>query len=278
MIWLLLFLSSSVRLQPDYWCPMHLDVRSTTPGKCPICAMDLVPIPPRRLGEYRTDVSAIGSRRATGLRVQITDPDGKPVTGLAIVHERPLHLFIIGRRLDFFAHVHPQASRSVKGRFEVAQELPPGEYVAIADFLPAGGEPQMVHRAFVTPGYNGPLMAQPPELARGPSEVVVDGVRVAIDAHDLRPRRERVIRFTLSDAVTGAPIADLEPYLGAPAHLLIVNAALTDAIHAHPEQVTNATAAIEFRPLMPVEGSYKLWVQFQRAGKVSTAAFVVNIQ
>lgn len=28
-----------------YWCPMHPEVRSTTPGKCPICKMNLEPMP-----------------------------------------------------------------------------------------------------------------------------------------------------------------------------------------------------------------------------------------
>jgi Cu(I)/Ag(I) efflux system membrane fusion protein len=29
-----------------YWCPMHHEVKSPDPGQCPICHMDLVPIPP----------------------------------------------------------------------------------------------------------------------------------------------------------------------------------------------------------------------------------------
>jgi Cu(I)/Ag(I) efflux system membrane fusion protein len=29
-----------------YWCPMHHEIRSPDPGQCPICHMDLVPIPP----------------------------------------------------------------------------------------------------------------------------------------------------------------------------------------------------------------------------------------
>jgi hypothetical protein len=37
-------LSSSPE-EKDFTCPMHLEVRSTTPGKCPKCGMDLVPAP-----------------------------------------------------------------------------------------------------------------------------------------------------------------------------------------------------------------------------------------
>jgi hypothetical protein len=28
---------------PIYICPMHRDIRQSTPGKCPKCGMDLVP-------------------------------------------------------------------------------------------------------------------------------------------------------------------------------------------------------------------------------------------
>ena len=54
---------------PDVlWCPMHPDVRAGSPGKCPICAMDLVPDPaaasrpvPRRCG---ADPGGARARRA----------------------------------------------------------------------------------------------------------------------------------------------------------------------------------------------------------------------
>ena len=32
-----------------------------------------------------------------------------------------------------------------------------------------------------------------------------------------------------------------------------------------------------FTPLIPRAGRYKMWVQFQRGGKVSTASFVIDV-
>jgi hypothetical protein len=29
---------------PEFTCPMHPEVRSTTPGKCPKCGMKLIPV------------------------------------------------------------------------------------------------------------------------------------------------------------------------------------------------------------------------------------------
>jgi hypothetical protein len=262
-----------------YWCPMHLDVRSSAAGKCPICGMTLVPIPPPRLGEYRMDVAATPARGGgiSRLRITLRDPEtDRAVTSLATIHERLLHLFIIDRSLQFFRHVHPDAIGG--GTFDLREPLPPGEYVVIADFLPQGGASQMVQRAIVTPGYRGPLFPAPPDLSGDTAtERTVNGVRVQLDAKNLKAGREAVLRFTLSDAATGTPVTDLEPFLGAPGHMLIVNADLTGADHVHPEEPAARGPSITFQPLLPAGGLYKLWMQFQRRGTVATVPFVIPV-
>jgi hypothetical protein len=265
---------------PDaYWCPMHLDVRSSAPGKCPICGMALVPIPPPRLGEYRMDVATTPARGGgiSRLRITLRDPEtDHPVTSLATIHERLLHLFIIDRSLQFFRHVHPDAIGD--GAFDLREPLPPGEYVVIADFLPQGAVSQMVQRAIVTPGYRGLLFPAPPDLsADTATERTTNGVRVQLDARNLKAGREAVLRFTLSDAMTGAPVNELEPFLGAPGHMLIVSADLTEVDHVHPEELTARGPSLTFQPLLPAGGFYKLWVQFQRRGTVATVPFVIPV-
>lgn len=295
---------ASAAARPDaFWCPMHLDQRSAAAGTCAICGMDLVPIPPVRPGEYRLEVGIVtavtshappgSAPRFSGLQLRVADPDGKPVTRFVTVHEHPLHLFVISRDLSYFRHVHPEELAATTGVYDGVfdidirdlGDMPPGPYMAIADVLPSGGTTQMLHRAFVTPRYTGPVFVAPPALAPGPSEVVVDGMRVRIEA-TLEARKTGSIRFTVTDAATGAPIQDLEPFLGAPAHLLIVIPDLTQSIHAHPETVARqnpgeggpAGATVAFELLMPAPGPYKLWVQVQRRGKVSTAPFVVSVR
>lgn len=122
-------------------------------------------------------------------------------------------------------------------------------------------------------------MAPVARPAAGPVEQTVDGVRIRLDPGDLQPRKPAALRFTLTDAATGMPIGDLEPFLGAPAHMLMVNADLTEAIHGHPEEYADAGAdrsIVTFDPLIPHAGVYKVWVQFQRKGRVLAAAFVVD--
>ena len=98
-----------------------------------------------------------------------------------------------------------------------------------------------------------------------------------MDAADLIAGRFGLLRFHLFNAATGTPIADLEPYLGAPGHMLMTNATLTDTVHGHPEETGTRTPFITFKPLMPPPGVAKLWLQFQRNGKVTTASFVIDV-
>lgn len=267
---------------PDaYWCPMHPDVRSSAAGKCPICGMALVPIPPPRLGDYRMDVTttpAPGGRGVSRLRITVREPEtDRRVSSFATIHERLLHLFVIDRRLEYFRHVHPDPVG--EGVFELREQIPPGEYVVIADFLPQGGVSQMVQRAIVTPGYTGPLFPARPDLASDrATDRIAGGVRVQLDASGLKAGKEAVLRFTLTDAATGLPIGDLEPFLGAPGHMLIVNADLTEADHVHPEEPAARGPSITFQPLLPAGGFYKLWLQFQRRGTVVTVPFVISVE
>jgi hypothetical protein len=266
---------------PDaFWCPMHPDIRSSAPGKCPLCRMELVPIPPPRLGEYWMDVAvtaAPGGRGASKLRLTIEDPiTRRPVSSFATIHERLVHLFVIDRQLEYFRHVHPQ--RLADGTFELRENIPPGEFMVIADFLPMNGRAQMLQRAIVTPGYRGSLFPAVANLTPDIGlEKTGDGIRVSLQASGLKAGKEATLRFTLTDAVTKAPVTDLEPFLGAPGHMLLVNANLTDANHVHPEEPATTGPVITFQPLVPAPGLYKLWLQFQRRGTVTTVPFVVSV-
>ena len=269
--------------RPDtHWCPMHPGIRAAGSSTCPVCGMDMVPIPPPRVGEYALDVEASASRRkmekesAITLQLTVRDPqDGAVVTNFLKVHERPFHLFIVSRDLSTFVHAHPEQRDG--GVFVLDQVLTPGEYMLIADFLPVGGTPQVIHRAIVTPGYAGPLFNDPPKLAVTPEAQTIDGLRVRLEPGNVTALRRASLRFHVSDAATGAEVRDLEPYLGASGHLLLVNGNLTVALHGHPAGTQTAGPEILFDPVLPKAGPYKLWLQFQRKGRVVTVPFVIEV-
>jgi hypothetical protein len=251
-----------------YWCPMHPDVRSPDQGACHLCGMDLVAIPPPKIGEYDLDVTPLrGSQgETTGFDFAVREPGtGSPVTKFAVVHEKTFHLFVVSRDLAYFAHVHPEARPD--GTFRLQHALAPGPYMLIADFLPEGGTSQMVQKAVIVPGERRP---PPPADER-------HGLRVTLQTEDVAAARHGVLRFTVTDEATGAPVTDLEPYLGAPAHMLIVRSDLGDAVHAHPEEVETSGPTVSFHPVLPTAGEFRLWIQFQRRGRVSTHPFTLTV-
>jgi hypothetical protein len=228
----------------------------------------LVPAAAGNLVDVRATPTLTGAR----LRIAVKQDNGAGnVHKFAFVHEQPLHLWVVGEGLDFFAHEHPAAQPD--GVFMVDLALPrPGPYMAIVEFQPDPGVPQMVHQAFTTGTAFGRIAR--PVVDANPR--IVDGVRVTLDAAKVKAgaRQPLIVRF--EDAGTGAALTDLEPYLGAAAHLLAVSPDLTEAVHDHPAPETRG-AAIAFTPLLPRAGVMKVWIQFQRRGNVSTAPFVIDV-
>jgi hypothetical protein len=274
-------------LLAQFWCPMHPDERSDVRGTCAICGMRLVTMPPATFATYPVDLRVTPTLTGARLRLAVTNPasltprqgsgqtprpgSGQVVRRFSIVHERPMHLFIVGDGLEYFAHEHPVPQRD--GVFMLDARLPkPGPYMVIAEFLPEGATPQTFQQAFTT----GEAFARPANPAVDTAPRTVDGMRVSLDASKVVAGDTKPLTFRIEDAASGAPVTDLEPYLGAGAHLLVVPVDLTEAVHGHPTEDGHGPA-VSFAPLVPRAGRYKVWIQFQRAGNVSTAAFVIDV-
>jgi hypothetical protein len=215
--------------------------------------------------------------RASRLRFVIREPHGgKPVRSFTLLHERLLHLFVVSHDLSYFAHVHPEIRED--GTFEESVTLPrAGAYRLIADFAPEGGAPQLLQKTIVTAGYRGSLRAGDPPPVDA-ADKTIDGLRVALAASEPIAGREQLLTFEVKDAATGKAVSDLQPFLGAPGHLLIVGSDLLTAAHSHPVAELSGAAGPEvvFQVLFPREGVYRMWVQLQRAGRIVTAPFTVR--
>jgi len=293
MVWLVLLLTVALQTQvakpaqpsavvaPDrFWCPMHPNVRSPVEGTCPICKMTLVGISAPTVGEYRVEVVQLPAARGSGLsglQFAVSPPGSfSLVDSFTPIHDKPLHVFIVSRDLSYFAHVHPEFGH---GTWDVRHDVPAGEYMVVADFVPIGGTPQTVQRAIVTPGYNPPAISRLVEpRPTGGVAVVAGDVSVTMSADDLRAGKPATLTFAVSDSKSRTPVTDLEPYLAAPAHALLVSSDLTFAAHGHPEAAATTGPAVSFEFLMPTPGLYKLWLQVQRRGRVLTLPFVVEVK
>jgi len=200
--------------------------------------------------------------------------DGSPVEAFELTHEKLLHLIIVSKDLSYFNHVHPEYKGG--GVFEVANEFPAGgEYRMIADFQPAGGD-AMTKLAWLE--VEGEPARSAPVVLTDPLEATADGKRVSLRISSLAPDEESVLTFHVEDEVSGRPIADLEPYLGAIGHVVILSEDGERYVHAHAEKDQGSGPDARFEVIFPKSGVYKIWVQFQHQGQVFTASYAVQVR
>lgn len=83
------------------------------------------------------ETTTITPGEATGFRFTVTGPDGRPVTGYQVQHDKKLHFIVVSRDLGLFRHLHPEEAGD--GVWSVKLTLPAaGAYRAFADFAAEG--------------------------------------------------------------------------------------------------------------------------------------------
>lgn len=200
---------------------------------------------------------------STDFRFTVAGPDG-PLTDYDPTHERDLHLVVVRRDTTGFQHLHPVQDDA--GTWSTSLTLDrPGPYRVYADFAPAGEPARTLAVDVVVPGEYLPAPA-----AETTTTAPADGYDVAL-AGDLA---EGTLTFTVTR--DGRPVDDLEPYLGAGGHLVVLREGDLGYLHVHPVGEQASGPDVVFEAEAPSEGRYRLFLQFQHDGAVRTAAFAVD--
>lgn len=226
-------------------------------------------------GYLLTPVSAPAQARRTGdLSFRILGADGQALLSFATSHEKELHLIVVRTDGTGFRHVHPTMGDD--GTWSLPWEwAAAGTYRIYADFVPdvdGAAEPITLTR---TVEVAGRLTPAPPEAT---NTATVDGYTVDLTG-DAVAGSSSELTFTLSK--NGEPVTNLEPYLGAFAHLVALRDGDLAFLHVHPEgdePTTGETAGpdVGFLAELPTPGRYFLYLDFQINGKVHSAPFVVD--
>ena len=273
-----------------WFCPMHPDVTSDAPGKCRKCEMTLVQGNPFDTRDFELEVTTTPAAIQPGVPFRMTLQVRHPGTGAVIsefaeVHERRYHLFVISEDMTSFQHIHPV--QQPDGTWSLDVTVPnAGYYRVLSDFLPAGAAPQFISKPIVTAGFDGDAESQAAHLV--PDAVLsrtVDSVTAGVTMPEPLVAGEwGHMRFTLKDSATGQPVTDLQPYLGAFGHMLMMSEDMADYVHAHPVASPETDIArgvagpeVAFEGYMPRAGLYRAWTQFQRAGRLVTVPFTFRV-
>ena len=190
---------------------------------------------------------------------QIQDDDGMPVTSYDVKHEKELHLIVLGTQdLTDFQHVHP--TRAADGTWTAPLQLAPGTTYRLYADGSTGGTGFLATGDVFTAGDNPRARPLPEPATRDH----VDGLTVDLEQADGTA--------TLAVTRSGGSV-ELEPYLGALGHLVVIRVDDLAYLHVHPAE--GSTPVFSVAGLAP--GRYRYFFDFQVDGVVRTAAFTVDI-
>jgi hypothetical protein len=255
-----------------------------------------------------TEPVEVYAGQPTTLIFTVKDDVGTLVRDLQVSHEKPMHLLIVSEDLSEFDHLHPE--QVADGAFHITHTFPyGGNYRLYVDFRPFNADPVVDHFNLAVNGNVRPGVALIEDTT---SIKTIDGLRVTMTADKpLRPGGEAMLNFAVADASTNEPVTDLQPYLGALAHFVIISQDGMDFLHAHPMEKAEmngvhghhghgghqtrphrqhhdtmgtkpnapqvSASEVSAHTIFPRVGLYKVWAQFQRDGRVITIPFVVRV-
>ena len=258
------------------------------PAMSTMMTSDVAPVDAEDAG-VRIGLSApdgVAPGRPTHLVVTVTDEaTGQPIGDLGRSHGVWMHLIVTRDDLSTFSHVHPTPTGR-PGELAVDVTLPTaGRYFANVEFRRQGQMADIHDRKELdVPG----TPVAPTPLEPTSRTVTTDGVRVTLEG-DVRAGKTNELVLHVADAATGRPVDDLQSYLTAPAHLVVMRQDGATFEHQHAE-VRDADGRpvfalpgqsfgpdLPFHVAFPTAGTYRMWGQFSLAdGQVITVAFTVR--
>lgn len=194
------------------------------------------------------------------------------VSEFDLTHTKLMHLLVVRKDLASFQHLHPEFNSVTKEFSLDALTFPSdGEYRLFADFALADGTAITLWED-ITVG----TTYEPQRLTDEKTTKTFDDYQVTLNSAQALTDEATSLTFTLER--NGRPVTDLEEYLGALGHAVIVREDTLDFVHVHPETMTaNADGEVTFVAHFSTPGRYKIFAQFQHQQKVLVTDFGLTV-
>lgn len=258
---------------------MHPEVTSTKDGEtCPKCGMKLEHTDQVANGKsYRMQFEAAPRQPRAGQPTRLAftpqqaDDAAVPVP-LDVVHEKKIHLIIVSKDLSQFYHEHPEytAQGSYEAQYTFAKG---GEYVLFQDYTPTGAGHQLGRQPLTV---QGPAYA-PVKFRTDNMTWKKDGYAATL-AFDKAPAVGQPLAMKINITKSGQPVTDLENYLGALGHVVVISEDTEQYLHVHPTAQADKGPAIGFNTSFEKPGLYRVFLQFNHAGRIHTSDFTINVK
>ncbi|MGQ0465730.1 MAG: hypothetical protein ACT4QG_10470 [Sporichthyaceae bacterium] len=212
------------------------------------------------------------------LEFTIRGPAGKPHKEFVLELAKLMHTYVVRKDLTEFQHLHPELDEAT-GRWSIPITFEkPGPYRIVTEFeaLTPDGEfdSRVLGRSFTVDG-SYQAVDYTPDWGVGKA----DGYDLRLDANT----RLHGPDLTLKVTKDGADVTDLQPYLQSWAHVTGFRQGDLKTVHMHPFQSPgkdpNLTGGptLNLASLFSEAGRYRLFVQFQTAGKLRTAPIDIEV-
>jgi hypothetical protein len=229
----------------------------------------------------------------TTVSFTIRQPNGAPLTNYrrGAGPHTGVHLIFVRSDLGAIIHHHPPIGAD--GKIDDTVTFPtPGTYRLVVDAYPNLAGPLRNFQLFRTVQVKGTAPKQPLPPFR--SSEVVDGFKFTIHG---RPNLRAIQAGTLDMTVTdpqGRP-ARFTPWFGALAHAIFFRAGSLDYFHTHvcapgatgctsllgAASVTGTSTTpgqLHVGVLLPVSGTWRLFLQMKANGQIVTAPFTLKVR
>lgn len=212
------------------------------------------------------------------LEFTIRGPAGKPHKEFVLELTKLMHTYVVRKDLTEFQHVHPDLEEAT-GRWSVPITFAkPGPYRVVTEFeaLTPDGEfdSRVLGKGFSVEGkYAATDYA--PDLGVG----TADGYDLKLDPTTQLHGAD----LTLTITKGGAEVKDLQPYLQSWAHVTGFRESDLKAVHMHPNQSPGKDPNLLGGPVLSLAspfgapGRYRLFVQFQTAGRLHTSPIDIEV-
>jgi hypothetical protein len=232
--------------------------------------------------------------RPTKISFTVQLPDGKPLTSYKTGPgpHTGVHLIIVRDDLAYIIHQHPPVTPS--GRLQQTVTFPaPGPYRVLVDVYPniPGGQPNF--QLFTSIDVAGPYRPKP--LPPFTPDLVVNGYHIDMQGHpSLHAIQAQFVNVTVTDP-HGKDVTFV-PWFGALAHAIFFHEGSLDYFHTHicapnapncgslpgvpATRISGRSTApgkITIGVLLPVPGTWELFLQMKLGGKVITAPYTLNV-
>lgn len=223
---------------------------------------------------FAPSVSSLPAGEKTSLRFQIQGAAGTPVTAFEPDQTKLMHFYLIRSDLTGFQHIHPDMAADGTWTAPVAP-LQPGTYRAYTSFITKDGAGEAVPLVLsdqIT--VVGTASTQP--LPAPSTTTQVDGYTLTVSG-EVKSRMAGMLTVAVSQ--DGKPVIDLQPYLDTYAHLTAFHDGDLAFAHLHPEGTVSGDhggPTLSFHAELPKSGNWRLFLQFQTAGTLHTAAITLT--